>query len=554
MANKPEGREFSLMGTLPLGTQTRGSWTYAYTRQGLKKFDTFSTDYFLSGPLKNSEFTWDNWRDVRDMYHGLDVMRKYPVYSQKHVPDFRIEPLTTRDQRPVINLGSIRVFSTVTEATSPAGGVTEHLAMGEGNVPVRFTLTPEARLELLCHLQSSAYLPSNPTCRAPLLSVVKETVMEPQFATCDRAHGWADAVKLGFQVLDSKRSGEGEQWNEADGFRLNMPDGTWSMDRMGEGPSPDNMDLSDRALENHLRGIDLKCNRGDATTDPRGEVPRLPHWLRHGGTPASCHFEPILSSQAVTSVPRTGVTNRDHAKGIPAYFGPEYGKYKDLPAHRQKQRRRQDGERLEKPEPLPSKRRIQIPLPLPPRKATVLPQATSEEVTIIGPLPESASARCEVPMVDLTIDTAQASVQQDLSPVVVDTTKVQSTIQGSQVSQTGPKPKPQPDHQDPSDMGSDPSPTMVANEDDEDASGTESHEDAEACLNVSKQPTMTALERRCALVNYFYTKPDGTPIDPTPLSALTKPIPGTGSKTQPDGQVPRRSTRIRLAVSKGKSA
>ena len=549
VANKPRGREFSLMGTLPLGAQTRGSWTYAYTRQGLKKFDTFSTDFFLNGPLKNSVMTWDNWRDVRDMYHGLEIMRKYPVYSPEHVPDFRIEPLTPRDQRPVINLGSIRVLSTVTEATSPAGGVTEHLAMGEGNVPVRFTMTPEARLELLCHLQSSAYLPTNPTCKAPLIAVVKDTVMEPQLATCDRPHGWADAVRLGFQVMDSKRSGEGEQWDEATGFRIMMPDGTYSMDRMKQKLSPDSMDLSDRALDNHMRGIDLSCARGDATRDPRGELPRLPKWLCYGGITATGNFEPIHSTDAVTLAQSADVANRDRFEGIPAYVGPEYGKCKDLPALRQTRHKRRDDEqrRGNQPGVLPTKRRIQLPLLLPPRKAPVLTQATDDAITIIGSSPENVSASREVSDKDSVIVISQSHVVPKPEPAVVVSPEVKPTLPVTNVSQPETLPPSTMVHQTSSSTKPDSASLNADDDEDGDTMGTEPNESAEACLDVSQQASsMCCNERKCAMVNFFYSKPDGT-LD-APLIDLTEPLPRMEVSTHPDGTPLRRSQRIKQGV------
>ena len=357
-------------------------------RGGVKT--TFSTDLFASGPLQNATMTWNNWRDIRDAYYGLDELRKAPIFTDDYLNPQYWNSHSNPDLRPVLNLGEIRIISTVGTPSSPAGGNTEHIAITSNQTPVRFTMTEEARSEWLCHLQSSSFLPTYPICSAPLMATVKDTILDPYFAHTDEKNGWTDAISMGYQVQASSKDESAQTDDNFKGFRVSFPDGSCAMDRIPDREIPDSPDLWYNAVENHIAALDLADGTGDAVKNPLLEVPRLPEWLRFGDPVVHINDEapfPRTSADAVDTVSASSqsqlmeVDEIDEAAasvlanqpGIPAWRGPRYGRYKDLPKHRQ---RRMHKPLVQPPKVVSVKQKPQcFKKPLPKRKTLhVIPQ------------------------------------------------------------------------------------------------------------------------------------------------------------------------------------
>ena len=291
VARKARGRYNSLLGVLPMGSNTRGTFTYAYSNRGMKRFDTFNAELFESGPWQNAGLSWANWLDLRAAYEGVDRMRKIDVVQGADL----LPTFMSRDpdyEKPALNLGAIRpVIALADDADKPVGGPTEHVVITQKGVPVRFTLSNEARNEFLCQLQSTSQLPTFPTCEAPMVAVVRETVMNPDWIDKGENTNWADEVRLAHTMLDSARH-EDTQLDPMLGFRLPLPNGTQSYTRWRRN-WPDSPDMRQVAYENRAIHMGRLPDTAVEASDPREQPLRLPPWLRLGHERNYFHPDPV---------------------------------------------------------------------------------------------------------------------------------------------------------------------------------------------------------------------------------------------------------------------
>ena len=276
MAATTASPQESLLGAAPLGSASRGTWSYAYTLNGCARFDTFSQDAFRHGALKHTGFNWDNYCDIRSSYLGMDIARNTDILTVRDLCSSYIDRTSNPRRRPICNLGNVRAIITASPSILPAGGSTEHIFLSENGMVIRLVLQERQRAEFLCHLQSTSQLPSHPTCDVPLIATVRETFKAARFVESPLESDYADRIGLQYQMMESARDEEAATGDKLRGFRIRMPNATVATMRLGEDELATPIDLRKRAVENFINLCDLSDTARDPPSNPLLERATLP--------------------------------------------------------------------------------------------------------------------------------------------------------------------------------------------------------------------------------------------------------------------------------------